>query len=100
MNWTAARKMPWGVLVLFGGGLSLARAMDQTGLAAWIGDRAAVVRNQHLDQAKVHEFDVAGRRDLDIAGLDVSMDNPGPVSMIERGGNLPDERDDLFRFSR
>jgi len=37
MNWTAARKMPWGVLVLFGGGLSLARAMDQTGLAAWIG---------------------------------------------------------------
>jgi sodium-dependent dicarboxylate transporter 2/3/5 len=37
MNWHAARKMPWGVLVLFGGGLSLARAMDQTGLAAWIG---------------------------------------------------------------
>jgi sodium-dependent dicarboxylate transporter 2/3/5 len=37
MTWTAARKMPWGVLVLFGGGLSLARAMDQTGLAAWIG---------------------------------------------------------------
>ena len=37
MNWTAARKMPWGVLILFGGGLSLARAMDQTGLAAWIG---------------------------------------------------------------
>jgi sodium-dependent dicarboxylate transporter 2/3/5 len=37
MDWQAARKMPWGVLVLFGGGLSLARAMDQTGLAAWIG---------------------------------------------------------------
>lgn len=37
MNWQSARKMPWGVLVLFGGGLSLARAMDQTGLAAWIG---------------------------------------------------------------
>ncbi len=37
MDWHTARKMPWGVLVLFGGGLSLARAMDQTGLAAWIG---------------------------------------------------------------
>jgi sodium-dependent dicarboxylate transporter 2/3/5 len=37
MDWATARKMPWGVLVLFGGGLSLARAMDQTGLAAWIG---------------------------------------------------------------
>ena len=37
MDWQTTRKMPWGVLVLFGGGLSLARAMDQTGLAAWIG---------------------------------------------------------------
>lgn len=37
MNWRTARKMPWGVLLLFGGGLSLARAMDQTGLAEWIG---------------------------------------------------------------
>jgi len=37
MNWSTARKMPWGVLILFGGGLSLARAMDQSGLAGWIG---------------------------------------------------------------
>jgi len=29
------------VLVLFGGGLSLARAMDQSGLAAWIGGAVA-----------------------------------------------------------
>ncbi|MDX1567554.1 MAG: DASS family sodium-coupled anion symporter [Longimicrobiales bacterium] len=37
LDWETARKIPWGVLVLFGGGLSLARAMDQSGLAAWIG---------------------------------------------------------------
>ena len=37
LDWTTARRIPWGVLVLFGGGLSLARAMDQSGLAAWIG---------------------------------------------------------------
>ncbi len=37
LDWATARRMPWGVLILFGGGLSLARAMDQTGLAAWIG---------------------------------------------------------------
>jgi len=41
MDWRTARKMPWGVLILFGGGLSLARAMDQTGLAAWIGGGVA-----------------------------------------------------------
>ena len=37
LDWDTAWKIPWGVLVLFGGGLSLARAMDQSGLAAWIG---------------------------------------------------------------
>lgn len=37
LEWHQARTIPWGVLILFGGGLSLARAMDQTGLAAEIG---------------------------------------------------------------
>jgi solute carrier family 13 (sodium-dependent dicarboxylate transporter), member 2/3/5 len=37
LDWPTARRIPWGVLVLFGGGLSLARAMDWSGLAAWIG---------------------------------------------------------------
>jgi sodium-dependent dicarboxylate transporter 2/3/5 len=37
LDWRTASKIPWGVLVLFGGGLSLARAMEQSGLAAWIG---------------------------------------------------------------
>jgi len=37
MDWEHARTIPWGVLVLFGGGLSLARAMEQSGLATWIG---------------------------------------------------------------
>ncbi|MDX1563056.1 MAG: DASS family sodium-coupled anion symporter [Gammaproteobacteria bacterium] len=37
LNWRTARTIPWGVLVLFGGGLSLARAMEDSGLAAWIG---------------------------------------------------------------
>ncbi len=41
LDWPTARKIPWGVLVLFGGGLSLARAMDKSGLAAWIGSRVA-----------------------------------------------------------
>lgn len=37
LDWETARRLPWGVLILFGGGLSLARAMDRSGLAAWIG---------------------------------------------------------------
>lgn len=37
LTWTEARGIPWDVLLLFGGGLSLAAAMDSTGLAAWFG---------------------------------------------------------------
>jgi len=37
MSWREAQDIPWQVLILFGGGLSLAGAMDSSGLAAWIG---------------------------------------------------------------
>lgn len=37
LDWPSAVRIPWGVLLLFGGGLSLAAAMSSTGLAAWIG---------------------------------------------------------------
>lgn len=38
LTWDEAEDLPWGVLILFGGGLSLANAIDETGLAAWIGN--------------------------------------------------------------
>ncbi len=37
LTWDEARRIPWDVLLLFGGGLSLAAAMDSTGLADWLG---------------------------------------------------------------
>ena len=43
LDWPTARRIPWGVLVLFGGGLSLARAMDESGLASWIGGVVATL---------------------------------------------------------
>ena len=39
LDWRSASELPWGVLVLFGGGLSLAAAVQATGLAEWIGTR-------------------------------------------------------------
>lgn len=38
LDWETAVRAPWGILVLFGGGLSLAAAMEATGLAAWLGE--------------------------------------------------------------
>jgi solute carrier family 13 (sodium-dependent dicarboxylate transporter), member 2/3/5 len=37
LEWSEARRIPWHVLLLFGGGLSLATAMEASGLAEWIG---------------------------------------------------------------
>lgn len=37
LDWETAESLPWGVLLLFGGGLSLAAAVAKTGLAGWIG---------------------------------------------------------------
>lgn len=37
LDWETARTIPWGVLVLFGGGLALAKAVGDTGLSAWFG---------------------------------------------------------------
>ncbi len=39
LQWKDAEKgVPWGILLLFGGGLTLAAAAQNTGLAAWIGN--------------------------------------------------------------
>jgi sodium-dependent dicarboxylate transporter 2/3/5 len=39
LTWDEARVIPWDVLLLFGGGLSLAAAMESTGLARWLGEQ-------------------------------------------------------------
>ncbi|MBI1339885.1 DASS family sodium-coupled anion symporter [bacterium] len=37
LQWEVAESIPWGALILFGGGLSLAAAISSTGLADWLG---------------------------------------------------------------
>jgi sodium-dependent dicarboxylate transporter 2/3/5 len=48
LDWATAAKVPWGVLLLFGGGLSLAGAMQSTGLAGWMGDQVHGLRQVPL----------------------------------------------------
>ncbi len=43
MNWHWAQKMPWGVLILFGGGLSMAAGFKHTKLAEWIGSQVSLL---------------------------------------------------------
>ena len=39
LDWSWAVKIPWGILLLFGGGIALARGFQITGLADWIGQQ-------------------------------------------------------------
>lgn len=48
LDWDWAVRLPWGVILLFGGGLSLAAAVASTGLAVWLGDALAVLTTFHL----------------------------------------------------
>ncbi len=39
MTWRGARKLPWGVVLLFGGGFALAKGFVDAGLSEWLGAR-------------------------------------------------------------
>lgn len=45
MDWATAEKMPWGILFLFGGGLSLAKAVQTNGVAEFIGSQTGAFGN-------------------------------------------------------
>lgn len=38
LNWEWAVKIPWGIILLFGGGFALAAGFQSSGLAKWIGE--------------------------------------------------------------
>ena len=45
LTWDQANKLPWGLLVLFGGGLSLAASIESSGLGSWIGEALTILDN-------------------------------------------------------
>ncbi len=47
LDWETAVKLPWGVLLLFGGGLSLAAAISSSGLAVWLGGQLQALTDLH-----------------------------------------------------
>jgi sodium-dependent dicarboxylate transporter 2/3/5 len=41
LPWDSLKRVPWEILLMFGGGLALAGAITDSGLAAWMGDHLA-----------------------------------------------------------
>jgi sodium-dependent dicarboxylate transporter 2/3/5 len=44
LDWDSAKGIPWGILLLFGGGFAIAKGMGDSGLAAFVGERLALLR--------------------------------------------------------
>jgi sodium-dependent dicarboxylate transporter 2/3/5 len=47
LNWDEANRAPWGVIMLFGGGLALAAGIGESGLAEWLGVALQPLRSVH-----------------------------------------------------
>ena len=47
LNWDTAVKVPWGILILFAGGIAIAQAFVETGLSKAIGEQLAVLSGLH-----------------------------------------------------
>nr|WP_289136930.1 DASS family sodium-coupled anion symporter [uncultured Halomonas sp.] len=43
LGWDVAKDVPWGILLLFGGGLAIAAGFGSSGLASWIGGQMSVL---------------------------------------------------------
>ncbi|HMJ70719.1 MAG TPA: DASS family sodium-coupled anion symporter [Cyclobacteriaceae bacterium] len=41
ISWDDTKRLPWGILILFGGGIALAKGMESTGIIKGIGDSIA-----------------------------------------------------------
>ncbi|WP_096022767.1 SLC13 family permease [Campylobacter lanienae] len=43
IDWDTAKKLPWDILILFGGGLALSAQFSKTGLSLWIGHQVSAL---------------------------------------------------------
>lgn len=48
IRWKEAVKLPWGILLLFGGGLAIAQGFKVSGLAEWIGGQLTLLEGVSL----------------------------------------------------
>ncbi len=44
VSWDDTHKLPWGIIILFGGGIALATGFEESGLAMWIGNSLSALQ--------------------------------------------------------
>ncbi|SDY13349.1 MULTISPECIES: SLC13 family permease [Salimicrobium] len=48
LDWDTAVKLPWGILLLFGGGLAIAGGFSASGLSEWLGNQLTILEGVNL----------------------------------------------------
>ncbi|WP_054706589.1 SLC13 family permease [Bacillus sp. JCM 19041] len=48
LDWADSKDIPWGVLLLFGGGLAIAAGFQSSGLSNWLGDQLTILDGLHM----------------------------------------------------
>jgi sodium-dependent dicarboxylate transporter 2/3/5 len=48
LDWGAAVKIPWDIIILFGGGFALADGFSSSGLTLWIANQLTVLEGTHI----------------------------------------------------
>jgi len=48
LDWETANKIPWGMLILFGGGIAIATAFVQSGLSAMLGEWLSALASMNI----------------------------------------------------
>ncbi|KKK38977.1 anion transporter [Mesobacillus campisalis] len=75
LEWADSKDIPWGVLLLFGGGLAIAAAFQSTGLSAYLGEQLTVLDGLHM-------LLIIGGATLLIMGLTEITSNTATATMI------------------
>jgi sodium-dependent dicarboxylate transporter 2/3/5 len=48
ISWKDTKNLPWGIILLFGGGMALAKGFETSGLALWIGNQMTSLVGFHI----------------------------------------------------
>lgn len=47
LDWKTARRLPWSIVLLFGGGFALAEGLAESGFSAWFGEQLSFLQGIH-----------------------------------------------------
>jgi len=48
MDWNSASRIPWGIILLFGGGFALEKGFDVSGLTLWFATKIDLLSGYHI----------------------------------------------------